>query len=88
MVTTFNKNWVRNINLLISYVTMEKLELQAPAKELVIEQVKLPSVPPKGLLIKITFSGICQSDLKLAGGSVDQGGSTKRLNYLDKIGKN
>ena len=66
---------------------MQKLELQEPNKDMVIRQAEQPSAPSKGLLIKVLFSGICQSDLKLAGGSVDQGESGKRLNYLDRIGE-
>lgn len=66
---------------------MQKLEIQAPEADLVLEQAPRPDVPPRGLLIQVIFSGICQSDLKLAGGSVDQGESSKRLNYLDRIGE-
>ena len=66
---------------------MQRAELTSPGEPLVVVDAPAPTVPHAGLLIKMLYSGVCQSDLKLATGHVDQGDS-KKLNYLEKIGIN
>ena len=66
-------------------ITMEKAILTKPEEPLEVVKDAVPSVPAKGLLIKMLYSGICQSDLKLQTGAVDIGDG-KKMNYLQCIG--